>query len=438
VKLSTRSTNKLVGVGVAFGLATASLNGVAPAHAWCVGLSGINIHLGGGGGCSSTLGNFAIGLGPNAEADSNGLFTGAIAFGNTSADATGVLSAALSLGSNSQAFADGILNWAVASGANVEAFAGAGIADFANFAFNLGNATDGAASTVDASFGGLNFAANIGGVANAGGGGGPTDMTVLAGGLPDSPGFGTLALNLIGNRNDVEAFGFGAVAINIGSVIQNLLNQPNGSDGVTLAGDFVTEIPSTLSLALNWQPPFLTPSPPCEGGGPCGNFVSAEDGFLSLAASIAQINEEVIQSGLGFNINNLIQIPGGSSAAVLAATEALAATGTQKKLVRPDFSTRLDVSDVNESLSSAGPTLKSVSDQIKKSAKKASATVKKAVKNATSGLQAGAKGGKKSDSGAAAGVKKDRASTTTGAKKGKDRGTAGSAADTGGDTASGQ
>lgn len=48
----------LVGA-VASGLAVAAMSTPAPAHAWCVGISGLDI----GGGCSSTLGNFALGLG---------------------------------------------------------------------------------------------------------------------------------------------------------------------------------------------------------------------------------------------------------------------------------------------------------------------------------------------------------------------------------------
>ena len=55
--------------GLAAGLTATSLIGGPTANAWCVGISGINI----GAGCASTLGNIALGLGPNAVANSNGL-----------------------------------------------------------------------------------------------------------------------------------------------------------------------------------------------------------------------------------------------------------------------------------------------------------------------------------------------------------------------------
>jgi hypothetical protein len=44
-----------VASGLAAGLVAATLTGTGTAHAWCVGLSGIDI----GGGCDSTIGNFA-------------------------------------------------------------------------------------------------------------------------------------------------------------------------------------------------------------------------------------------------------------------------------------------------------------------------------------------------------------------------------------------
>src|SRR5262245_59922482 len=110
MKLSASSKKKLLGVAVASGLAAASLGGVAPAHAWCVGLSGIDI----GGGCESTIGNFAFGLGPTAQAHSNGLSV-AIGFGDAIADTTGILTAALASGTAAAA-ANGILSLAAAAG----------------------------------------------------------------------------------------------------------------------------------------------------------------------------------------------------------------------------------------------------------------------------------------------------------------------------------
>src|SRR5262245_18526189 len=141
MKLSARSKKKLLGVAVASGLAAGSFAGVAPAHAWCVGLSGIDINIGGE--CLSTLGNFSIGLGPNAVAHSNGLSL-AIALGDAFADSTGILTAAIAAGTGAAAFTDGIANFAAAAGTAtdpgsfVAASAGAQPFDFLNFAFNFG------------------------------------------------------------------------------------------------------------------------------------------------------------------------------------------------------------------------------------------------------------------------------------------------------------
>ena len=143
------------GGAVASGLAAASLYGVGTANATCVGISGIDI----GDGCESTFGNFSIGLGPDTQAHSNGLLTGAIAVGDgTIADVTGILTAAWAGGTGSAAAANGFIAWAVAQGdgegvGDVAALAGSEPLDIANFAFNFGNATDGATSAVEASDG---------------------------------------------------------------------------------------------------------------------------------------------------------------------------------------------------------------------------------------------------------------------------------------------
>ncbi len=161
--------------GVASGVVAASLGGVGTASGTCIGLSGIDI----GDGCETTFGNFALGLGDE-----------------TVATAT-----------------NGFINGAIAIGTNIEAIAGTGPLDFFNFAFNSGNATDGATSTVTAGDGpgllpllpsGFNLAANIAGDANAGAGGnvGPQDMDIFAG-----DGFGNVALNFNGNRNRITAGG---------------------------------------------------------------------------------------------------------------------------------------------------------------------------------------------------------------------------------------
>jgi hypothetical protein len=111
------------------------------------------------------------------------------------------------------ATANGFFYAANAVGSNVTALAGTGgPLDFLNLAANFGNATDGAASTVEAGGGAINLAANLGGNANTGGGMGFSDLNISA-----RDGFGNVALNVIGNRNTVSAGdGFLNFATNVG------------------------------------------------------------------------------------------------------------------------------------------------------------------------------------------------------------------------------
>ena len=90
--------------GVVSGVAAASLTGAGPVQATCIGISGINI----GSGCNSTLGTFALGLGPGTLADASG----------------------------------GFLNGAIAIGTNVAAFAEGSGFSVANLAINVGSAED--------------------------------------------------------------------------------------------------------------------------------------------------------------------------------------------------------------------------------------------------------------------------------------------------------
>jgi hypothetical protein len=382
-KLSARSRNKLMGVAVASGLVAASLSGVeAPAaNAWCVGISGINI----GGGCTSTFGNFALGLGPSAVADSAGFITGAIAVGDAFAESAGFLTAAWAAGTGSSASANGIVNWAVAQGTNVAAIAGTLSTDFLNFAANFGSAAAPASSLVEADYGAVNIAANLGGAANAGGGGGSTDMTVFSGGLPNNLGYGDIALNLIGNRNDVEAYGLLNIAVNIGSIINNLLNQPNGSDSVVLAGDFAGN-PSNLSLASNWQPPFITEACTTE---PCGNTVTAA-GTLAFASAIGLSKRTVTQTGAGITIKTPLNPVGAviPVAAVDPASTATALTASDpQKNAALNSDSAGNVSTGSTSVRSARPALKSVGKRLTSSVQ----NVGNAVKGATGGPGAGAK-----------------------------------------------
>jgi hypothetical protein len=218
-------------------------------------------------------------------------------------------------------FTNGIANMAIAAGSGVEAQAGNRNLDFLNLAVNLGNATSPSTSVVDAGFGGLNLAANLGGNANAAGGI-FYNMLVLAGGSSTNPlgGYGNLALNLLGNRNDIEAFGgFVNAAVNLG----NLFVFPNGSNTTIHVGDFLTGMPSNLSVGFNWQIPLITPA--CTGL--CGNNVFVNNGLGSLAGAIAVIDQTVTRSGFGISING-VSLP--ASAAAVSAT---ASSSTQKNLV---------------------------------------------------------------------------------------------------------
>ena len=352
--------------GLAAGLTATSLIGGPTANAWCVGISGINI----GAGCASTLGNIALGLGPNAVANSNGLSL-AVALGDAVADSTGVLTLAMA-GGTSEADTNGIANVAVAAGTgDVTAIAGSLASDFLNFAVNFGNATSPAVSLVEADFGGLNVAANLGGNANSQNG---TffDMTVFAGGASaDSRGFGTVALNLLGNRNDIEAFGVLDAAINLGG----LFAFPNGSNTTIHVGEIATNEPANLGVGFNWQPPVITPA--CEGL--CGNTVTS-NGNLGIAGAIGLVNETVAVTGPRIAINTPLNPP------ALAATAASSTVAKARASLSPASSKKNAVGGTQ-----AKSSVKSVSDRLTTSAKKLSARVGKV---ASAGTKSGAAGSK--------------------------------------------
>ena len=152
--------------GVASAVAVGSLSGVGPANGTCIGISGINI----GSGCTSTFGNFALGLGEGTVANSSG----------------------------------GFLNGAIAVGTNVAAFAGSPAPSvwptlpstsaapliLSRPRHRPPNQPGGAAYSRVTAAGIGNLAANLGGAANAGGGTGPRPMIITA------AGFGTSAINL--------------------------------------------------------------------------------------------------------------------------------------------------------------------------------------------------------------------------------------------------
>jgi hypothetical protein len=309
--------------GLVSGLAAAALGGIPTANATCLGIFGISINLGDGGHCSSNLTAFSLGIGPNTFATANaGFFNAAIAIGN-----------------------------------NISATAGTGGLDFLNLAFNSGNATDGATSTVTAGGGGFNLAANIGGNANFSGAQGtePVDMNISA------DGFGNVALNVIGNRNTVSAGGGGAFlnfAINVGGPF----SFPNGSDNLVKA--------TGLSAAFNSQT-FL--GEPCSLS-QCGNTVNA-DGPFSLVVA-AGVVRRLVEGGITFaNSFNSSTFPPNPN---LSSTSVLAARSTQGT-VRPSLNAAVNkpTSKVNSQLQSS---VKKFGDQLAASSKKSSDRLQSSVK----------------------------------------------------------
>ena len=147
----------------------------------------------------------------------------------------------------------------------------------ANLALNFGSAdtpinpttgvpTPGTAySRVTAGPGFLNLGANLGGSANAGGGGasGPTPIDIRASGVASS------AINIIGNRNSLTSSGILANSTVLGS-----FGDPNGSDNVLTST-------GPLSVAFVRQGLF---SEECLQG-PCGNTVTAS-GFGAIAGAL--------------------------------------------------------------------------------------------------------------------------------------------------------
>ena len=372
--------------GLASGLAAASLGGVPTANASCVGIFGLSIDLGGGGGCTSSLFGFALGLGPGTTATADGLFTAAIATGaDTAASSNGLGTLAYAGGSGTLAETDGILNLAVAGlgfdgalgvGTNVAATAGVRPFDFVNIAVNIGSADDtldsggNAFSVVEASDGAFNLAGNLFGNANSVAGV-PTPMVVFAGGDENTLGFGTVAANVFGNRNHVEAIG----TLNNATAWGNLFSSPNGSDNIVTAG-FV-DSPTSLSWAFSYQGIF---SEACSTA-LCGNDVNAT-GPAAIAGAIGVINQTVSQDGPGITIVTQLN-SAASNADVLAAsgtqgnrvglkstasnTNVPAAGGTQANRVRPGLNAAFSRP---KATSPGGSALKSVSEGVTNSAKK--------------------------------------------------------------------
>jgi hypothetical protein len=313
--------------GLVSGLAAAALGGIPTANATCLGIFGISINLGDGGHCSSNLTTFSLGIGPNTFATAN----------------------------------VGFFNAAIAVGTNTTAIAGTGGLDFLNLAFNSGQATDGATSTVTAGGGGFNLAANIGGDANAGSATGvPEPMDISA------DGFGNVALNVIGNRNRVSAGGGGGF-LNF-AVASGLFGQPGGANG----SDNDVTATGSLSAALNSQTVLGEACPV----GPCGNEVNA-NGPWSLVVA-AGVVKRLVEGDFGITFANSFNSSTFPPNPNLSSTSVLAARSTQGT-VRPSLNAAVNkpTSKVNSQLQSS---VKKFGDQLAASSKKSSDRLQSSVK----------------------------------------------------------
>ena len=413
--------------GMVSGLAAASLGGVPTASATCLGIFGISINDGSGGHCSSDLTTFSLGLGPGTSATAEGFFTAAIATGaNTEASSDGLGTLAYAGGTRTLAETQGILNLAAAGlgfegplgvGTNVAAFAGRNPLDFVNIAVNIGSADDTfdsggpAFSWVEASDGAFNLAGNLFGNANAANPD-PTPMIVWSGGDDETLGFGTVAANVFGNRNDVQAIGSLLNATAWG----NLFRDPNGSDNIVHAGTIGA--PTSLSWAFSYQGIFSEPPEACTTG-LCGNTVNAT-GPGAIAGAIGVVQRNVDQEGFGIKIATQGNDTG--------STPVLAASATQRNLSRPSLNFTPGQSSTSNlrSTSPGGPIVK-FTNQLAASAKKFNDQLAASSKKLTNQLAASAKkfnnqlaaSSKKSNNQLAASIKKSshKVDATSGAAK---------------------
>jgi hypothetical protein len=240
---------------VVSGLAAVAVSAAGSANATCASISGI----GNSANCQSSLGAFAVGLGSNTFASSNGLFSGAVANGLTNtgaqftvASSTGNLDFAYAEGPNTIARSTGNLALAVAIGSGVSAFAGNTPSDLGNLA--------------------VNFAADDPN-------GNPLNNQVFTNGA------GNAAFNLNGTRSltrpaFVQAVGVGNLATNVS--FAGLSNSGNQVSAGSVAA------PSTLTSAFNVLG--------------TNNTATTSGGPFAVAGTLGGSGKIALQSGLGFTI----------------------------------------------------------------------------------------------------------------------------------------
>ena len=310
-KLKSGLLRGAVVAGLVSGVAAASLGGGPTANATCVGISGINI----GSGCDSTIGNFALVLG-TGTATAHGLFTAAVALGTeTEAISNGLGTAAYAGGTRSLATTFGILGLAGSQGTNVQSQAGAMlIPSIGNLAFNIGGS-------------------NPFGVGTAG----PVNRAVAAGA-------GNIAGNLFGNKSDTTTRDLSVNALGIADFALN-----TGGDDNTLN-----------SLGVPFGAAFNL--------GGSRNIVQSTGAF-PFAGTIGVNDQTATQNGFGIDVVTKRNAP--------TSTNVLAAGGTQGTLFRlnPTGSNTNGVAATSNlrSGSPGGPVLKSIKkfrDQLAASNKK--------------------------------------------------------------------
>ena len=389
-KLASGLLRGAVVSGLAAGLAAASLGGVPTANGTCIGISGINI----GGGCFTTVGSFALGLGPNTTASAIGFLNGAVAIGlgnepleQTQAASFGFFNFAWADGPDTFAETNGNANLAVVQGENAQTVVGAGTAfDNVNIGINVGNGFDtGVGFTLDrftnsvGTFGQGNIAVNIFGNSVPGGTGctpagceGVEGVsTVQAGGIgtmPLSVGFANAAYNFFGDGNQVTVgdegsdFGLGFSVFGDRNIVN--VNGPLAAGGALFQSDRLVE-QTGPGIEINGDP---APPPPAV---------------------------TTLSNSTGSNTN----VP--------------AAGGTQRSLVRPslNFAPGINSTSNLRSTSSGGPGFKSI-NQLTSSAKKFGDQLAASTKKFGDQLAASAKKFSDSVNAARAGAKGDAASSS--------------------------
>lgn len=275
---TSKVAKALVLCSLTAGALTATNLGSAPAaNATCASFFGI----GNSADCTSTLTTIAIAIGTNAVANATGILGAAIALGTgASAQSQDVLTVATAAGTNALAIAQGNIGIATQIGANGSA-ATYGVSDAANWGVNFAlNVTPGATE--------VGTAVQAGGLGNAAvnlfGYGTVTDQLQV-----NSIGFpGAVAVNIGGTSNNVNAQGLlGGLAVNLGGSGNSLQGVGPFGTAITIGGSGNNVAGAVGGLGVS-----------AFGN---GNGVGAA--VLGFGASILQNNAKILAEKGQININ---------------------------------------------------------------------------------------------------------------------------------------